>query len=162
MILSGQILIWSSALAVPYSFDLRTRVLKDVIGGSAIRTVASQFGVSPSFVSKLHKRYRRTGSVAPDKQGGDYRSHRIEAHGDWIMDTVAARPDITLMEMRGELGERGLGVSASTVWRFLDRHAMSFKKNGACRRAGTRGRSRRPHRLEEQPGDARPWPAGVC
>jgi transposase len=110
-------------MAVPYSLDLRRRVLADVIGGSPIRAIAARFGVSPSFVSKLHKRYRRTGSVSPDKQGGDYRSHRMEAHGGWIIDTVAATPDITLVEMR-----RGLDVSASTVWRFFERHGMSFKK----------------------------------
>ena len=115
-------------MAVPYSLDLRTRVLNDVIGGSAIRAIAARFGVSPSFVSKLHKRYRRTGSVAPDKQGGDYRSHRIEVHCGWILDTVATTPDITLVELRRGLAGLGLDVSASTVWRFFKRHAMSFKK----------------------------------
>jgi transposase len=115
-------------MAVPYSLDLRRRVLADVIGGSPIRAIAARFGVSPSFVSKLHKRYRRTGSVSPDKQGGDYRSHRMEAHGGWIIDTVAATPDITLVEMRRGLAGRGLDVSASTVWRFFERHGMSFKK----------------------------------
>lgn len=44
-------------MAVPYSLDLRTRVLKDVIGGSVIRAIAARFGVSSSLVSKLHTRY---------------------------------------------------------------------------------------------------------
>jgi transposase len=115
-------------MARPYSFDLRARVLKEVVTGSAIRAVASRFGVSPSFVSKLHSRYRRTGSLAPDRQGGDYRSHRIEAHAGWVLATAAATPDITLAELRRGLARRGLGVSGSTVWRFFERHGMSFKK----------------------------------
>ncbi len=87
--------------------------------------------MSPSFVSKLHNHYRRTGSVEPDKQGGDHRSHRIEAHGDWILDGVAAVPDMTLAEVRSGLADHGLSVSFSTVWRFFERHGMSLKKKTA-------------------------------
>ena len=112
----------------PYSTDLRTRVVGEVVGGAPIRAVAARFGVSPSFVSKLHSRYRRTESVAPDKQGGDYRSHRIEAHGQWILTTIAATPDMTLEELRAGLADRGLSVGQSTVWRFFARHEMSRKK----------------------------------
>ena len=115
-------------MACPYSNDLRRRVVREVSGDASIRAVAERFGVSPSFVSKLHSRYRRTGSVAPDKQGGDRRSHRIEAHGGWILDEVAAVPDMTLEEVRAGLADRGLIVGSSTVWRFFDRHGMSLKK----------------------------------
>ncbi len=112
----------------PYSNDLRARVVRHVVGGDPIRCVARRFGVSPSFVSKLCSRYRRTGFVEPDKQGGDHRSHRVEAHGDWILDRVAAMPDMTLKEVCAGLADRGLRVSLSTVWRFFERHAMSLKK----------------------------------
>ena len=55
----------------PYSVDLRERVLSAARRGDTIRGVAAQFDVSPSFVSKLETRFRRTGSVAPAPQGGD-------------------------------------------------------------------------------------------
>lgn len=112
----------------PYSTDLRTRVVGEVVAGGTIRAVAARFGVSPSFVSKLHSRYRRTGSVAPDKQGGDRRSRRIEAHREWILNTVSAMPDMTLAEVRRRLAGRGLSVGHSTVSRFFERHGLTRKK----------------------------------
>ncbi len=115
-------------MARPYSDDLRERVLSSVWNGEAIRSVAAQFGVSPSFVSKLGSRYKRTGSIAPDPQGGDHRSEKIEAHADWLLDRVKATPDITLAELCAELKDRGLKTVPSTVWRFFDRHGLTFKK----------------------------------
>ena len=75
-----------------YSIDLRERVLSAVESGTPIRLVAERFGVSPSFVSKLHTRYRTTRSSAPDRQGGDRRSGRIEAHADWLLAQVEEYP----------------------------------------------------------------------
>jgi transposase len=112
----------------PYSDDLRERVLSSVRSGAAIRGAASQFGVSPSFVSKLGARYKRTGSVAPAAQGGDHRSKGIEAHADWLLARVAETPDLTLAELCAELRDRGFKTVPSTVWRFFDRHGLTFKK----------------------------------
>ncbi len=53
------------------SIDLRERVLREVQTGDTVRSIASRFEVSASFVSKLHKRHRETGSIEPDRQGGD-------------------------------------------------------------------------------------------
>ena len=38
---------------------------------------------------------------------------------------VEARRDITLVELRAALAERGIGVAVSTLWRFFDRHFVS-------------------------------------
>ena len=70
----------------PYSVDLRERVLSAARRGDTIRGVAAQFDVSPSFVSKLETRFRRTGSVAPAPQGGDRRSEGIAVHADLLLD----------------------------------------------------------------------------
>lgn len=112
----------------PYSMDLRERVLAAVEGGEPIRAVAEQFSVSPSFVSKLHTRYRRSRSLAPDRQGGDHRSHPIEAHADWLLAQVAATPDLTLAELCQGLRQRGLATVPSTVWRFFHRRGVTYKK----------------------------------
>ena len=57
----------------PYSNDLRERVVAAVEAGDSCRVVAARFGVAVSTVVKWSQRFRRTGSVAPDKVGGHRR-----------------------------------------------------------------------------------------
>ena len=53
-----------------------------------------------------------------------------------ILGAVAAQVDMTLVELAEMLRrDHGLHVAPSTVWRFLDRHAMTIKKNRARLRA---------------------------
>jgi transposase len=70
----------------------------------------------------------------------------LDAHKDWLLELIAAEPDLTLQEIRGRLRTRGIMVGASSVWRFCDRHRLTFKKKPARRRAGAR---RRPHGTRE-------------
>ena len=126
----------------PYSLDLRERVVQHVLAGQSVRAVADTFAVSPSFVVKLSQHWRREGSVAPRRQSGDYRSQAVEEHRDWLLLQVAQTPDLTLAEIRDRLGERGLSASISAIWRFFQRHGISFKKNRARSRAVPPGRGR--------------------
>jgi hypothetical protein len=71
-------------------------------------------------------------------QGGDKRSHRIEGYRDIILAAIEAQVDITLVELADMLRcTHGTSFAPSMIWRFLDRHAMTVKKNGARQRAGT-------------------------
>jgi transposase len=129
-------------MAEPLSEDLRKRLIAAVEGGASRRAVADRFGVVASTVTKLVQHLERTGSLVPARQGGDRRSVRIEAHAAEILALVAARPDITLEEIAAHLKEaHGETFVVSTVWRCLDRHGLTFKKNGARQRAGA-GRRR--------------------
>ena len=117
------------------SNDLRERVIDAVDGGMSRRAAAARFGVAVSTAIKWVGRWRETGSRRPRPQGGDKRSHRIEAHREAILALIEENPDITLAEIGDHLKARhGLGVAQSTVWRFLDRHGMTFKKNRARQR----------------------------
>src|SRR5208282_1559038 len=82
-----------------------------------------------------------TGETSPAPSGGDRRSGRIEAHRDYLLGLIRRRPDITLLEIQERLiancGER---FAVSVLWRFFDRHEITFKKNSACR--GTTPRRR--------------------
>jgi transposase len=130
-------------MAEPLSEDLRKRLIAAVEGGASRRAVADRFGVVASTVTKLVQHLKRTGSLTPARQGGDRRSNRIEAHADEIKALVATAPDITLEEIAAHLKEaHGETFVVSTIWRCLDRHGLTFKKNGARERAGARRRRR--------------------
>jgi transposase len=124
-------------MAKPLSEDLRIRIVDTVEGGLSRRAAAERFGVSASSAVRYVKEWRESGSVEAKRQGGDQRSHRIEAHCDFILGAIEAKPDLTLVEIAALLeSEAGASFAPSSVWRFLDRHAVSFKKNRARSRAG--------------------------
>ncbi|WP_316980472.1 IS630 family transposase [Shumkonia mesophila] len=116
----------------PLSQDLRERLILAVEGGMSRRSAAHRFGVAASTAIKWVERWRRLGHVEPRVQGGDNRSHRIEGHAEEIVALVTEVPDITLAELAAHLDEvHGLKVAPSTVWRFLDRRDLTFKKKTA-------------------------------
>jgi transposase len=120
----------------PLSNDLRERVVSAVDGGVSRRAAAERFGVAVSTAIKWVALWRRTGDVRPRPQGGDKRSQPIEIHAADILSWVAEKPDMTLAEIALQLREtHGLKVAPSSVWRCLDRHGMTVKKNRARQRA---------------------------
>ncbi len=125
-------------MARPLSNDLRDRLVSAVDGGLSRRSAAKHFGVAPSTAIKWVDRWHRTGDVGPRRQGGDQRSRQIEVHAEEILALLEAAPDITLAGLVDHVhAGHGLTVALSTVWRLLDRHGMTFKKNRARERATT-------------------------
>jgi transposase len=62
--------------------------------------------------------------------GGDTRSQRVEAHADYLLHLHRREPDLTLNEICGCLERtRGEKASPSMIWRFFDRHDITFKKS---------------------------------
>ena len=112
----------------PYSNDLRERVVSAVGTGESCRSVSARFGVAVSSVVKWSQRYRDTGSVAPSKMGG-YRRPILDPHHDFIIEQIERVPHLTLHGLKALLAERGIAVSHQTVWMFLRRQGLSFKKN---------------------------------
>ena len=78
---------------------------------------------------------RDCSSVAPGRMGG-YRPRLIAGdHAAWLRARMAA-DDFTLRGLVAELAERGLKVDYRTVWNFVHREDLSFKKNRSGKRAG--------------------------
>jgi transposase len=118
------------------SEDLRLRVIAAVEAGLSRRAAAERFGVGIATAIRWVRAFKATGSTRARPKGGDQRSHRIEAYRDVILGAVAVQVDITLVELADMLRrEHDLHVALSTIWRFLDRHAMTLKKNRARQRA---------------------------
>jgi transposase len=123
-------------MARPYSFDLRQRVASAVGSGLACRIVADRFNVSVASVVKWSQRARQTGTAAAKPMGGK-RPFLLENERAWLMARVAEKPDLTLHALLDELRARGVTVSCDTLWRFLKREGISFKKNRVRGRAGS-------------------------
>jgi transposase len=113
------------------SEDLRERVVRAVVdGGLSRNSAAKRFGVGIASAVRWVARFNASGEVSPSAMGGDRRSGRIEAHRDYLLGLNRRQPDLTLLEIQERLvancGER---FSSSVIWRFFDRHAITFKKN---------------------------------
>jgi transposase len=132
----------------PLSEDLRLRVIAAVDGGLSRRAAAERFGVAVASAVRWVREWRESGATRAKPQGGDTRSHRIEAYRDVILAAIEQQVDVTLVELVEVLRkDHGAVFAASTLWRFLDRHAMTVKKNGARERAGAARRRRAATRL---------------
>ena len=75
---------------------------------------------------------------------------------------IEAQVDVTLVELSELLRERhGASFAPSTIWRFLDHHGMTFKKNSTRQRAGAAGRRRPQAGLVRRPAGSQPRPSGL-
>jgi putative transposase len=115
-------------MTAPLSNDLRARVVGALEAGESCRSVAARFGVAVSSAVKWSQRYRMTGSVAPGKMGG-HRKRLLDPHRAFIVERIGQTPHLTLHGLRDELASRGVRVSHDTVWKFLRREGLRFKKN---------------------------------
>ncbi len=52
----------------------------------------------------------------------------MEAHADFLLALIAEQSDMTLDEVVAAMRKRRIKGSRSAVWRFFDRHGISFKK----------------------------------
>jgi transposase len=120
----------------PYSVDLRERVVRAVEAGLSRRAAARRFEVSVSFVIKLLQRWRRNGTVEPERYGGWKRS-ALADHAERVHALVAAEPDLTLAELRRRLARAGIDTSPAAISRFLTAAGLTRKKRPSTRPSGS-------------------------
>lgn len=113
-----------------YSDDLRERVVAAYATGQlTISQVASRFAVSVSFVDKLLKRQRTSGSVAALPHRGGPAPRLQEADRQRLLACVTAQPDATLAELRQQLVAAGSPAVGQTVlWQTLRQLDLRRKK----------------------------------
>ena len=115
----------------PYSLDLRQRVVSAYENGvETILEVAERFEVSDSFIKKLLRRKRATGTIAPVGHRGGQPRRLSDKHRKWLLKTVLAQPDITLGELQERLlREKNLSASVPTLCRELRALNLRRKKS---------------------------------
>jgi transposase len=129
-----------------YSSDLRERVIEAVEGGASRREAAEHFEISASSSVKWLQRWRQNGSATAKPRGGSVSP--LEKFSKQILALVAGQPDRTLVEILAELRKQRIRTSRSSLWRFLDRHGITFKKKPASGGAGTGRRGAGPTTLD--------------
>jgi len=134
------------------SSDLRERVIEAVEEGASRREAAERFDVSPSSAVKWLCSWRREGRRASKPRGGS--SSPLEDYSEKILALVGEQPDWTLDELIVVMGKRRIPGSRSALWRFLERHGISFKKKLASSRARPGGRGPRATTLDSATGPA--------
>ena len=114
----------------PYSDDLRQRVAAAYATGRfTIGQVASRHAVSTSFVEKLRKRQRTSGSAPALPHRGGPMPRLQQADRDRLAACVAARPDATLAELGQQLRNAGSPAVGQTVlWQALQALDLRRKK----------------------------------
>jgi transposase len=114
-----------------YSLDLRQRVVSAYENGvETILEVAERFEVSDSFIKKLLRRKRTTGTIAPVGHRGGQPRRLSDQDRKWLLKTVLAQPDITLGELQKRLqSEKNLTVSVPTLCRELRALNLRRKKS---------------------------------
>jgi transposase len=123
-----------------YSIDLRAKIIKLYEEGKiSQRKLAEQFDVALSFIEKLIKQYRETGSVAPKKRIVQTPSKLNQEQLKVLEKLVEENNDATLDELSQMLHEcTGKLISRVTVGRMLKKLNLTLKKNVASNRKRNR------------------------
>lgn len=106
-----------------YSKEMRRDVLAVCDAGAGTRAVAVRFGCSESWVRRVKQERREQGKVAPATTRR--RVPRWAVHREQMERIVAQRPDITLRELKEELGTE---LSRQTLCTALRKLKLTLKK----------------------------------
>ena len=117
-------------MPIPYSQDLRDRVLAACDRAMKTKQIADLFGVSRSWVRRVKQRRREHGEVEPRLPEPTARYVKIDRVR--LRELVEAHPDATLIELRSLLGVQ---CAESAIWRALDKMGYTFKKRRSMRQS---------------------------
>lgn len=118
----------------PLPLELRERVMEAWDNGEGTaKELAERFKISSNQIHKWNIRRKRTGSVAPGKQGGarDQTANRgVDAQGEKFLSLVLTElPDSTIPELMAAYEEeRGVAVGKHAIRSALDRLGYRFKR----------------------------------
>ena len=114
-----------------YSMDFRQKIVDAYDrGGISQRQLAQKFDVTKSFVQKLLKQRRETGSIAPKVREKQTPPKLNDEHRAILIGLVEAKNDATLAELCDQIYERtGVRVGITTMHNTLKKLEITLKKN---------------------------------
>jgi transposase len=108
------------------SLDLRTRILAAYDEGEGTRAdIAQRFRVSLGMVKKLLQQRRKTGQIGHRHRCAGRKPKILPAHDQQMKTLLAAKPDLTLAELRAALQ---LDCTLPAIHYALVRLQFTYKK----------------------------------
>ena len=124
-------------MAWALSIDIRERIVAYKEEGKTDAEIAEALKIGDASVSRVLRRFRETGGVAPAKDKGRPPFLLDDEERAVLVVIVEAAPDSTLSELVDELfAERGKKVSEATMGRDLRRCGFTRKTRRWQRRNG--------------------------
>jgi transposase len=123
----------------PYSLDLREKIAAAYDRGDGSQPeLAHRFDVSLSFIEKLLRRRRQTGSLHAKPHTGGY-APRLDAAGrETLRAMLRENNDLTLEELREQVWRRlGVQLSSSHLCRIVQTLDLPMKKSRSTPRNAT-------------------------
>lgn len=108
-----------------YQMDLRRKVIAALEQGHPVASVARRFDIDEKTV-RSYRRRARLGQLEPGRSGPKHPTKLTDADLQLLRDALAAKPDLTLLELSRMLSTP---VAQSTVHRTLRRMKITFKKS---------------------------------
>jgi transposase len=121
-----------------YPMDVRRRVLDDCDRGMNTLAVAVKHDVSPAWVRRLKQRRRESGEIAP-RPPIKKKPPKWQAYADQLHAFIREQPDITLREIREQLG---IEISLQSLSVALRRLKFTLKKKSCGLQSKTARTSR--------------------
>ncbi len=136
-----------------YSTDLRQKVIDAYENqeGSQ-RNLASRFSVSLTFIQKLLKQYRNSGTIEPKAHGGGNTTKLNSEQMALVAALIEEDNDAILMELCDRLKERtGVKVSRATMGRITQKLNLTRKKKHCTRAKNIHNESKSSEQSIGQP-----------
>jgi len=127
-------------MTMPYSRDLRGRVVEAVDEGATRHEAAERFGISVSSAVRWHQAWRQEGRCEAKPCGGS--RSPLEDHAEAIVAVIEEQRDRTLDEIVAAMHKLKIPGSRTGLFRFLERHGITRKKK-SCTPLSRSGRTSR-------------------
>lgn len=115
-------------MSIAYGLDLRERVIRFVDKGATTYEAADKYEIGVATVGRWMREWRKSGEMGPGKRGNPSGS-KLDPHAAYLLGLLEDCCDLTLNDVqRRLLADHGMSAGIGTIWRFYNRHKISFKK----------------------------------